>query len=265
VVGGKNGHSHIFASGKCSCGGTKVPFDQLFGHRVASSEFRIHLGTKAFDGQELEVMYEVHFDELIVYCQRIIDGYYRKYKGVKEWQLRKQRIARERHMIVMEIGREVPLPVNESNWNQSVKPVNYPIQGQGADKVNRDLVVIDHTLRREVEYIDLVARRAVDRERPDIIDAIEQLLELKNDPASNIFMTVHDSIYTDAPTAEVDFVTPITRFVMEDGSEFPYLDVPFKADTAVGVSVGEKIELDPHKYADTGAWIRRSGQAGATT
>jgi len=263
VVGGENGHQHQFEGVRCSCGGTRVGASELHGHKVATADFRIHLGTRGLDGQDVEAMYEVHFDELVVYCQKIIDGYYRKYSGVKEWQLRKQRIARERHMIVMEIGREVPLPVNESNWNQSVKPVNYPIQGQGADKVNRDLVVIARTLKRETEYIDLVARRAVDAERSDIVRAVEQLLEEPAPPAANIFMTVHDSIYIDSRIPEIDYVTPITRFVMEDGSDFPYLDVPFKADTAVGVSVGQKIELDPHKYADTGAWIRRSGQAGA--
>jgi hypothetical protein len=78
--------------------------------------------------------------------------------------------------------------------------------------------------------------------------------------------TVHDSIISDSRIEVCDFAVPVQRFIMEDITDFEdFLRVPLKADTAIGMSIGQKIELDPYKFADTGARLGRAGISQALT
>jgi DNA polymerase I-like protein with 3'-5' exonuclease and polymerase domains len=152
----------------------------------------------------------------------------------------------------------VPLSLKDSKWNRSVKPVNYPIQGSGSDVVTHFMAVIARTMRGEAHYLDMVGRRAADAGKIDVVQCVEEIGH-RGRLRSHVINSIHDSVLNDVTIDELDVVVPIMRFIMEDTTDFPWMTVPLKADTAIGESIGQKIELDPYKFSDHGGRIGRAG------
>jgi uracil-DNA glycosylase family 4 len=227
--------------------------------------FNIDLGFTPSPEDEIEITYSVNFDELVKYCQEMIDGYYEKYYGVKEFQLNSQKSAQKKNRIDLPTGRQIPMSERDSRWNRSVWPVNYPVQGTSSDLVTHFMVMIARTLRGQARYLDLVGKRAADKGRADVVRCIEEIGH-RGGIDAHVVNTVHDSIISDSRIEVCDFAVPVQRFIMEDITDFEeFLRVPLKADTAIGMSIGQKIELDPYKFADTGARLGRAGISQALT
>lgn len=245
---------HIFW---LECNGDRMKDSITRSVRVTDT-FKLDLGFDPGD-DEITLVYRPHYDNLVSFCQEMIDGYYAEYDHVRDWQLRQMEICNERGYITCPTGRRVPLPTEVSKWDAKVRSVNYPIQGTSSDIVAFALVVIARVLRANSKYLDLVGNAAQKVGRQDIIALVEEIGR-RGRLKSHFFGSVHDSALLDSPIDEIDLAVPIARFVLEyTGFHQPWLCCPLKADVGVGPNWGSQVELDEKYFVAKGAAISRSG------
>lgn len=157
--------------------------------------------------------------------QKIIDAFYEKYKGFRDWHTFILREATEKGFLLMPTGRRYDFELRRNYRNELEAPQtiikNYPVQGLGADVMSIARVSF---------------KRRFDAER------------LKGVSVN----TVHDSIVCDIPTVEIPQVADLFTNVFNDlpnnfyrvfGVEF---NLPLKCEIKVGKNM---MEMEEYKVA----------------
>jgi DNA polymerase I-like protein with 3'-5' exonuclease and polymerase domains len=155
--------------------------------RVTAKRFKFKLlyGATSYGYAKDSDFIEVSTSEK--YWQRIIDEYYDKYKGIKEWHRKLIQTAQAERQLEIPSGRIFPITVNDNGrWPETIIK-NYPVQGFGADLV---------MLAR------LQARKLL-REHVGVVKSV-------------LISTIHDSIVADCPDEEVELVGRILNQAVED-------------------------------------------------
>lgn len=140
--------------------------------------------------------------------RRLIEGYFDKYPGVKDYIERTKEQAhsqgyveslmgRRRYFPELREGRRVPVALRNQAEREAI---NMPIQATAADIIKRAMV----TLHRELSALGL---------------------------GSRMIMQVHDELVLECPENEVDRAAPLVCEAMEGAFR---LDAPLKVDVTVG-------------------------------
>lgn len=157
--------------------------------------------------------------------QKIIDAFYEKYKGFRDWHTHILREATTKGYLLMPTGRRYNFKLSR-NWRGELEAPqtiikNYPVQGLGADVMS-------------------IARVSFKRR----FDAANIEGEAVN--------TVHDSIVCDVPSVEVLRVADLFNAVFDDlprnfnnvfGVEF---NLPLRCEVKVGPNM---MEMEEYKIA----------------
>lgn len=150
------------------------------------------------------------------FWENVIDKYYSKYRGLKQWHDQLIREATTKGMVQSPFGRIFKFE-RQQKWNgDMVWPVtdikNYPVQGTGADIVCMSRVMINKAFNRA---------------------------NLK----SKLISTVHDSIVADAVPDEVDIVCKIFSEEIAKTPQYltKYFDCDFNLPLVGEVSVGNNM------------------------
>lgn len=156
--------------------------------------------------------------------QGVIDRYYEKYSGIRDWHNWLLGAAREHGFIEIPSGRVFRFSLRES-WKGLEWPLttikNYPVQGYGADLV-------------------MLARIELARQIKE--SGLEALL----------VMTVHDSLVVDTPSKNVDKVARMISSSIDKVPSMVYnnwnhsFDLPLTSEISVGRS---KAELEAYALA----------------
>jgi len=78
-------------------------------------------------------------------CQSLIDGWFRRYPGVRDWIYEQQRFGMYKGYIVTLFGRKIRMPVEEGDEEaMKRKAVNYTIQGSAAEIIKRAMIKCKH-------------------------------------------------------------------------------------------------------------------------
>ena len=138
-------------------------------------------------------------------ARKVIDDYYRTYKGVRRYMEEVPLLAREHGYVRSLYGRIRPLPgIRDRNANirraAEREAINMPIQGTASDIVKIAMLRVDEQFRRA----GLNAR---------------------------LLMQVHDELLVEAPAEEVSRASQILKKEMERAVQ---LDVPLVADVGIG-------------------------------
>ncbi|HUE84315.1 MAG TPA: DNA polymerase I [Pyrinomonadaceae bacterium] len=138
-------------------------------------------------------------------ARKVIDDYYRTYKGVRRYMEEVPLLAREHGFVRSLYGRIRPLPgIRDRNANirraAEREAINMPIQGTASDIVKIAMLRVDEQFRRA----GLNAR---------------------------LLMQVHDELLVEAPAEEVSRASQILKKEMEEAVQ---LDVPLVADVGIG-------------------------------
>jgi DNA polymerase I-like protein with 3'-5' exonuclease and polymerase domains len=146
------------------------------------------------------------------YWQDAIDGFYDKYKGIKQWHDTLMQQAQMTGLISISTGRVwkfTPYLKNGELKFPRTRILNYPVQGLGADLMSLARVSLWRRLNTE---------------------GLKSLL----------ISTVHDSILLDCPSSEVDRVVKLCYNVWSDiPKNFEKaFGVPFNLETRVEVQIG---------------------------
>ncbi len=152
----------------------------------------------------------------VPFWENVIDKYYSKYRGLKQWHDQLIREATTKGMVQSPFGRIFKFE-RQQKWNgDMVWPVtdikNYPVQGTGADIVCMSRVMINKAFNRA---------------------------NLK----SKLISTVHDSIVADAVPDEVDIVCKIFSEEIAKTPQYltKYFDCDFNLPLVGEVSVGNNM------------------------
>ena len=143
-------------------------------------------------------------------AQSYIDGYFRAYRGVRDWLDRTIAEAHETGYVTTLLGRRRSIPELQSNafmerqYGERIA-ANTPIQGSAADLCKIAMVNIANRLGAE-------------------------------DHQTRMLLQIHDELLFEAPPAEVDAVRALVREEMENVHP---LDVPLVVDVGVGDSWAE--------------------------
>lgn len=159
------------------------------------------------------------------YWQKIIDAFYEKYKGFRDWHNRILREAGEKGYLIMPTGRRYNFRMKRNYRNELVVPQtiikNYPVQGLGADVMS--IARVSFKRRFDAEGVE-----------------------------GDCVNTVHDSIVVDLPSHEVPRVARLFNEVFDDlptnfnrvfGVEF---NLPLRCEVKVGKN---QMEMDEYKLA----------------
>lgn len=138
-------------------------------------------------------------------ARKVIDDYYRTYKGVRRYMEEVPLRAREHGYVRSLYGRIRPLPgIRDRNANirraAEREAINMPIQGTASDIVKMAMLKVDEEFRRA---------------------------GLK----AQLLMQVHDELLVEAPAEEAVRASEILKKEMESAVE---LDVPLVADVGIG-------------------------------
>lgn len=123
------------------------------------------------------------------FWQNVIDEYYTKYTGIKQWHEHLIQTAQREGKLTIPSGREFPIRPTVNKWSGSMDwPItvikNYPVQGFGAD-----LVMLARLQARKKFY--------------------------ENGIEGKLISTIHDSIVADCPSYEVEKVGKILQEAVE--------------------------------------------------
>ncbi len=138
-------------------------------------------------------------------ARKVIDDYYRTYKGVRRYMEEVPLRAREHGYVRTIYGRIRPLPgIRDRNANirraAEREAINMPIQGTASDIVKIAMLHVDQEIRRERLNAQLL-------------------------------MQVHDELLVEAPAEEAPRVSTILKREMETAVK---LDVPLVVDVGIG-------------------------------
>ncbi|WP_303720771.1 DNA polymerase I [Malonomonas rubra] len=138
-------------------------------------------------------------------AQQFIDHYFERYPAVLDYLEAKKTEAREHQYVTTILGRRCAIPeINSKNGAirsyAERNAINYPIQGSAADIIKVAMVNIDRRLREE------------------------QL-------QTRMLLQVHDELVFEVPPEELEQVTELVRFEMENAVP---LDLPLKVDIGTG-------------------------------
>ena len=129
------------------------------------------------------------------FWQNVIDEYYNKYQGIRQWHNRLIETAMQDRQLEIPSGRIFPIEPDYSKrepWPLTVIK-NYPVQGFGADLVMLARLQASKLLR---EYI--AAAGVIPSMTPVLIS------------------TIHDSIVADCPENQVEIVGKLLNQAVED-------------------------------------------------
>lgn len=154
------------------------------------------------------------------FWQNVIDEYYAKYSGIKQWHTQLMQTARATGRLEIPSGRFYPIqpkqsPRGDLKWPDTVIK-NYPVQGFGADLV----------MLARLRAYQLIKQAG-----------IEALL----------ISTIHDSIVADTPTENVQLVGQLLNQAVEDvpmlcKQTFGYdFSLPLTAEVQYGMN---KLEME---------------------
>src|SRR5687768_5596589 len=159
------------------------------------------------------------------YWQKIIDAFYEKYKGFRDWHTKILQEATRQGYLIMRTGRRYNFKLKRSFRGELEAPQtlikNYPVQGLGADIMSIARVSF---------------KRRFDAEK------VEGL----------VVNTIHDSIGCDVPSEELDHVAGLFHAVFDDlpsnfqrvfGVEF---NLPLRCEVKVGPNM---MEMEEYKKA----------------
>jgi DNA polymerase I len=138
-------------------------------------------------------------------AQKFIDQYFERYPAVLSYLEEKKNQAQELQYVTTILGRRCAIPEINSK-NGAVRSyaernaINYPIQGSAADIIKVAMINIDRALRDE---------------------------KLQ----TRMLLQVHDELVFEVPAEELDRVTELVRYEMENAVE---LDLPLKVDIGAG-------------------------------
>jgi DNA polymerase I-like protein with 3'-5' exonuclease and polymerase domains len=197
------------------------------------------------------------FDRLVEQCQDFIDGYYKRFPGVKRWQERMQQRARETREIEMPEGRVIPLASDTSDWNMRVWPVNYPVQGSAADLMNRALILMARAFRGDKWALSEIFAIAEYLQSEELFAAARYIYD-HGELYSHPIASIHDSCLIDSCPEEVDYVLPIQQAAMEDRRHYDWMICPVKSDSSLGPDWGMQHNSE-EKFIKKGARIDRAG------
>ncbi len=138
-------------------------------------------------------------------ARKVIDDYYRTYKGVRRYMEEVPLLAREHGYVRSLYGRIRPLPgIGDRNANirraAEREAINMPIQGTASDIVKIAMLRVDEQFRRA---------------------------GLK----AKLLMQVHDELLVEAPAEEASKASQLLKQEMESAVQ---LDVPLVADVGIG-------------------------------
>jgi DNA polymerase-1 len=148
-------------------------------------KFRLLYGTSAYGFTHDPLFIPISSSEK--YWQEVIEKYYTKYSGIKEWHTKLIASAIEHHQLEIPSGRIFPIVPDYTKRNPWPETIikNYPVQGFGADLV---------MLAR------LQARKLL---RESLLEAL-------------LISTIHDSIVVDCPERNVEAVGRLLNQAVED-------------------------------------------------
>lgn len=154
--------------------------------------------------------------------QGVIDRYYEKYSGIRDWHLGLVGTVRETGIIEIPSGRVFRFQPKES-WKGLEWPLttikNYPVQGYGADLV----------MLARIELMRLIREQGLQ----DVILLV---------------MTVHDSLVLDAPEKYIDLAASLITKAIDKVPGLCYtnwshkFDLPMTCEISVGRSKADLVE-----------------------
>jgi len=167
------------------------------------------------------------------FWQRVIDQFYMKYWGIKEWHDSLKQEVMKSGRIETPTGRVFTfaptLKRGEMVWPWTTV-LNYPVQGFSADL----MVLVRCLLNRKIKRnLNLISR-------------------------TKLICTVHDSIVLDSPEEEVE---DVVRLIYETWADIPKnferyfgerFDLPCRVEVGVGINWNEqKIQIQKEKFNGT--------------
>lgn len=159
------------------------------------------------------------------YWQKIIDAFYEKYKGFRDWHTRILRQATEQGYLIMPTGRRYNFKLKRNFRGEFEAPQtlikNYPVQGLGADVMS-------------IARVSFYRRFNAEQVKGLVVN------------------TIHDSIGCDVPSEELNHVASLFHSVFDDlpsnfqrvfGVEF---NLPLRCEVKVGKNM---MEMEEYKLA----------------
>lgn len=150
------------------------------------------------------------------YWEGVIEQYYEKYKGIRDWHNGLLTTVREQGYLEIPSGRIFRFEPRES-WRGLEWPLttikNYPVQGLGADLV----------MLARIEFARLLKESGI---------------------IAFIIMTIHDSIVVDCHTKDVEKIIELLQKAIDNVPKICYTSwsweftLPFTAEFKVGMSMG---------------------------
>jgi len=161
---------------------------------------------------------------------RYIEGYFKKYSGVKKWTAGIIRQAREKGYVTTLLNRRRYLPeINSRDGNQRAfaerTAINTPIQGSAADLIKLAMINISRRLQ-DTGY------RSSPKDKPTGQAVIGHRVKM--------LIQVHDELLFEVPEEEIGSAVKLIKFEMENALK---LDVPITVDVKVGKNWAEMQEL----------------------
>ena len=170
------------------------------------------------------------------YWQRVIDAYYEKYSGIREWhRILIDRVART-GCLEMPTGRFYSFERDIRGSLPETQIKNYPVQGLGADLVAIARVRF-RTFLREADWLQEEVRRG---------------------RGYKLVNTIHDSIVVDShPDSWYNIGVHLEKAVEEVPQNFSKLfetdfDLPILAELKIGPNLNQLKEIKLH--ANQGTW-----------